>query len=125
MEAGSEYDWAITLKAERNDQLTGIISLYPQSEDNRGFWLAKAYQRQGLMTEAAAAVNDFAFDVLGMAQLKLNNAEPNTASHRLKEKSGAKIVKINEDVPYVGGRFRQVRWLLTRTDWEAYRAAQP
>ena len=121
MAAGSQYDWAITLKAANDDLLVGIISLYPEGEDNRGFWLGKAYQRQGLMTEAMAAVNDFAFDVLGMPHLMLNNAEPNTGSHRLKEISGAKIVQINDDVPYVGGRFRQVRWRLTREDWESHR----
>ena len=79
MAAGQEYDWAITLKAANDDLLIGIISLYPEGEDNRGFWLAKAYQSQGLMTEAMSAVNDFAFGVLGMPHLTLNNAEPNRA----------------------------------------------
>ena len=121
MAAGLEYDWAITLKSANDDLLIGIISLYPDGEDNRGFWLAQAYQRQGLMTEAMSAVNDFAFNVLGMPHLTLNNAEPNRASHRLKEISGAKIVEINDGVPYVGGRFRQIRWRLTREDWERHR----
>ena len=70
-----------------------------------------------------SAVNDFAFDVLEMPHLMLNNAEPNTGSHRLKEISGAEIVQINDDVPYVGGRFRQVQWRLTREEWESRRAA--
>ncbi len=56
-----------------------------------------------------------------MPHLTLNNAEPNRASHRLKEAVGAEIIEINEDVAYVGGRFRQVRWRLTREDWENYR----
>jgi len=119
--AGLEYDWAITLKSASDDLLIGIISLYPYGEDSRGFWLAKAFHGRGLMTEAVFAVNDFAFHELGMAHLTLNNAEPNAASHRLKEKSGAKIVEVNEDVPYVGGRFRQIRWRLTREDWDAHR----
>lgn len=123
MAAGTQYDWAITLKSESDDRLIGIISLYPEGEDSRGFWLGGAYQRQGLMTEAMAAVNDFAFDVLEMPHLTLNNAEPNKASHRLKEISGAKIIQVNDDVPYVGGRFRQVRWRLTREDWESRRDA--
>ena len=123
MEAGGQYDWAITLKAADDDLLIGIISLYPEGEDSRGFWLGRAHQRQGLMTEAMSAVNDFAFGVLGMPRLALNNAEPNTGSHRLKEISGAKIIQINDDVPYVGGRFRQVQWRLTREDWENHRDA--
>ena len=121
--AGEEYDWAITLKTAGDDQLIGIISLYPTGEDNRGFWLAQAYHRQGLMTEAVYAVNEFAFGELGMPHLTLNNAEPNIASHRLKEKSGATIAAVTDDVPYVGGRFRQIRWRLTRAQWEAHRDA--
>lgn len=121
MAVGHQFDWAITLKSADDDRLIGIISLYPEGEDNRGFWLGKSYQRQGLMTEAMSAVNDFAFDVLRMPYLTLNNAEPNKASHRLKEISGAKIIEINDDVPYVGGRFRQIRWHLTREDWESHR----
>ena len=116
--AGQEYGWAITLKSEGSDQLIGIISLYPDREENRGFWLAEEYHKNGLMTEAVAAVTDFAFDELGMPSLKLNNAEPNTASHRLKEKAGAKIVAIDDNVDYIGGKFRQIRWLLTQQQWE-------
>ena len=119
--AGQEYDWALTLKSEGDDQLIGIISLYPEGEDNRGFWLAQAYWGRGLMKEATLAINDFAFEALEMPHLTLNNAEPNTASHRLKESSGAKIVAVNDDVPYVGGRFREIRWRLTRDDWKACR----
>lgn len=122
MEAEQQYDWAITLKSEAQDQLIGIISLHPNDErDNRGFWLAKEHHNKGLMTEAVAAVTDFAFYELEMPILRLNNAEPNIASHRLKEKAGAKIVSITPDVPYVGGRFNEVNWILTREDWDMHR----
>ncbi len=121
-EAGTQYDWAITLKSDSSGQLIGLISLYPNStEDNRGFWLGTAYQRQGYMTEAAGAVNDFAFGTLQMPALLLNNAAPNYASHRLKEISGATIIAIEEDTAFVGGRFQKVRWRLTREEWEAHR----
>ena len=121
-ETGLQYDWAITLKANQDDQLIGIISLYPASEeDSRGFWLGQAYQNQGLMKEAVFAINEFAFNELGMARLLLNNAEPNQASHRLKEISGARIIAIEEHVPFIGGQFRRVRWLLTREDWQTHR----
>ena len=70
------------------------------------------------MREASAAVNDFAFDVLGMEELLLGNAEPNAASHRLKESAGAEIIAIGE-ANYIGGRFREVRWRLTAEAWKA------
>ena len=72
------------------------------------------------MQEAVFAVNEFAFDVLGLPHLRLNTAEPNRASHRLKEVSGAKIIGVDE-AAFIGGKFRRVRWLLTREDRERCR----
>lgn len=120
--AGERYSWAITLREADDDLAIGMIELFPANpEDNRGFWIGRDYQRRGYMTEAAAAVNDFAFDALGLAQLILNNAEPNAPSHRLKEKSGARIIEVRDDVLYVGGAFREIRWRLTSDDWKANR----
>ena len=114
IEAEEEYYWAIVPKGE---DLIGLIGLTPTSdEDHRGFWLGEPYWGQGLMREAASAVNDFAFDVLGMDELLLNNAEPNAASHRLKESAGAEIVAV-EEADFIGGRFRSVRWRLTAEAW--------
>lgn len=121
-EVGKQYDWAITLKSEQDDQLIGLIALYLDSEeDSRGFWLGEAYHKKGYMKEAVSAVNDFAFGPLQLPFLLLNNAEPNAASHRLKALSGATIISIQEDVPHVGGNFRNVRWRLTRENWEKHR----
>jgi len=123
MEREERFTWAITEKGGE-DQLIGVIDLFPHNlDDNRGFWLGLPYQGKGYMIEAVAAVNDFAFDVLGIDCLILNNAEGNIGSHRVKEKSGATILQINEDVPYVGGIFRQIRWTLTREQWHAHREA--
>jgi ribosomal-protein-alanine N-acetyltransferase len=120
LEAQEEYYWALRLKAA-DEGLIGVIGLTPASdEDHRGFWLAEIYWGRGLMREAVAAVNDFAFDVLGMTELLLNNAAPNAASHRLKESVGAEIVRI-EDTDYVGGRFPGVRWRLTAEAWRRHR----
>lgn len=121
-ESGQQYDWAITLKANNDDGLIGIISLYPANkDDSRGFWLGAAYHNRGLMKEATYAINEFAFNEVGMSHLMLNNAEPNRASHRLKEISGARIIAVTEDSPFIGGKFRRIQWLLTREDWEIHR----
>ena len=119
---GDRYVWAITELDEPTSKLIGIIDLFPQNpDDNRGFWLGSEFHRQGYMTEAVVAVNDFAFDVLGLEYLLLNNAEPNLGSHRLKEKSGAEVVEVRDDVPFIGGRFRNIRWKLTRETWHRNR----
>lgn len=123
MDRGERYTWAIMEKFG-DDSLIGVIDLFPTNpDDNRGFWLGLPYQGKGYMTEAVAAVNDFAFDIVGLDRLILNNAEGNIGSHRLKEKSGATILEINDGVPFVGGIFRQIRWTLTREQWHANRAA--
>ena len=74
------------------------------------------------MTEAVVAVNDFAFDVLGLEHLLLNNAEQNQGSHRLKEKSGAVVIEIKENVPFISGSFRSVQWKLTHEAWHLNRS---
>ena len=122
VEAGEEYYWAIHLKGQEEEGLIGVIGLTPNSsEDNRGFWLGQEFWGRGYMREAVAAVNDFAFEELGMPELLLNNAQPNIASHRLKESCGAKIVAI-EEREYVGGRFPAVRWRLSAEARRRYRA---
>jgi len=115
--------WAIVEDAAQNDGLIGCIDLFPKkADDQRGFWLGLPYQGKGYMTEAVAAVSDFAFDVVQLPELILNNAEPNVASHRLKEKAGATLLRINDGVAYVGGVFREMRWLHTAEQWHANRA---
>ena len=118
MEETDRIVWAIHLKSEPNTGLVGIIELTPSStEDNRGFWLGQAFHGRGYMSEAVRVVTDYAFEDLGMESLALNNAEPNLGSHRLKEKAGAEIVGFEEDVAFVSGQFRCIRWKLTKESW--------
>jgi ribosomal-protein-alanine N-acetyltransferase len=110
--------WAITLKGG-DDELIGLIVLWADdatTHDQRGFWLSHEYWGQGLMTEAANRVTDYALVELGWPHLWLNNAEINVASHRVKEKQGAVIV---ERTPrrYVYGEGIKITWLLTRDAW--------
>lgn len=121
VEANEEYLWAIFRKNHPEEGMIGQISLTPDSDvDHRGFWLGEPYWGQGYMKEAVAAVNDFAFGPLEMEYLLLNNAEPNVASHRLKEISGAEIIG-REEKAFVGGTFTSVRWKLTADAWETNR----
>ena len=105
------------------DDLIGRIDLWPDdgsSRDQRGFWLDPEFQRQGLMTEAAERVTEYAFIELGWPHLWLTNAQENHASRRIKEKQGARLVDIKIG-HYVGGQSSQMVWLLTREDWLARR----
>lgn len=105
------------------DQMIGVLHLNPHSEnDHRGFWLGRDYWGQGFMSEAVAASQDYCFDVLRMPRLLLSNAEPNRASARLKEKSGAKLLGYDESKYYAGGgTYRSMKWELTPEAWSAHR----
>src|SRR5262250_3121106 len=54
MERGDSWHWTLRLKTAPG-QLIGHISL-SKGEKNRGFWLGRPWQGQGLMIEAADAV---------------------------------------------------------------------
>ena len=116
--------WALTLRGG-DDELIGRIDLWADDgvrRDQRGFWLDPAFWGQGLMTEAADRVTDYALVELGWPQLWLSNAEANAASHRVKEKQGAQLV---DRTPrrYVYGEGTKVTWLLTREAWLKHRQA--
>jgi [ribosomal protein S5]-alanine N-acetyltransferase len=123
--AGEEiYQWVLVLR-EGEGAAIGNIHFRPRSNSakgDRGFWLAEPYWNQGLMTEAIAAVNDFAFLTLGLESFTVCNAVSNVASRRVKQKTGAVFVG-HVDVPHHSGETRSERWLVTRESWLAQRTA--
>lgn len=120
---GEKSAWSIVLK-DGPDEMIGRIDLWAddgEQRDQRGFWLDPEYWGQGLMTEAADRVTDYALIELGWPHLWLSNAEVNVASHRVKEKQGATIVD-RTTAKYVYGAGGRVVWLLTREAWVKHRA---
>ena len=115
--AGSRFVWAITLE----DELIGLIDLDVEGPFHRGFWLMPEHHHRGYMSEAVTAVNDFAFDVLKMPLMRLGNAVPNLGSRRIKEKSGAILVEVIPNVPFVSGVFPEEVWELTAVAWRENR----
>ena len=116
---GLKFYWAVTLKG--SDDLRGRIDLWafdPERRDSRGFWLDPLLHGQGLMTEAADAVTDYAFRTLGYPHLYLTNSTANQASGRIKEKQGA-VPAYVEPHDFVSGPGKRQVWLLTREAWLA------
>jgi [ribosomal protein S5]-alanine N-acetyltransferase len=119
---GMKAFWAITLKG--SDELRGRIDLWafdPERRDSRGFWLDPELWGQGLMTEAADAVTDYALRTLGWPYLYLTNSLANRRSDRVKEKQGATRAYVEPHDFMTGPGERQV-WLLTRDAWLAREA---
>jgi len=82
---------AVWHKAEK--QLVGHAGLVRQMVDGvneieLGYWLARDFWGQGLATEAALALRDYAFNVLGLAQIISLIQPGNAASIAVAERVG-------------------------------------
>lgn len=97
-----DHTFAIVLK--ENNKLIGSIGLDSYDENifenlknykglDIGFVLSETYHSQGLMTEAILAVIDFLFDDLCIDFILCNHFLENTASKRVQEKCGFKMLK--------------------------------
>lgn len=109
--------WGIFLKTNP-DELIGVIDLWRKpNPDNRGFWLGRAFWGQGIMTEAVTPVMNFAFHQAGFDSLIFANAQGNKGSRRVKEKTGARLIRV-EPAEFVDPQLTQREvWQLDRQDW--------
>jgi RimJ/RimL family protein N-acetyltransferase len=121
MECGREWHWTLRLRTDPA-QIIGCASLRAEIGHNRGFWLGAAWQRKGLMSEAAEAITDYWFEVLGFDVLRVSKAEDNIGSRRISERSGMRCVGIHERA-YVGGQYASEYWEITATEWKARRSS--
>ena len=119
MAEGKHWTWALFLK-ESPEQLIGCISLMRGEYENRGFWLGLPWQGRGLMTEASDAVTDFWFKVLGFKVLRVPKAIANTASRRISQKQGMRVIATVER-DYVCGRLPAEIWEITAEEWKRRR----
>jgi RimJ/RimL family protein N-acetyltransferase len=118
IERGEEWHWTLRLKTSM-ETIIGAISLM-LGENNRGFWLIPEMHSKGLMTEAVIAVNDYWFDVLKFPILRAPKAIANTASRRISEKTGMRVIAIKES-DYVSGRLPTETWEITAEEWRQWR----
>lgn len=73
------------------------------------------------MEEAARAVNEHAFTVLGFEKLNFDNALGNIPSRRIKEKTGAKLICVRP-ASLVDTTIKEMEvWELTKEAWLANR----
>jgi len=119
---GEEWHWGLRPKSEP-ERLIGVISLMARENNNRGFWIAPDWQGQGLMSEAAAAVTDFWFDVLGRDVLRAPKAVENIASRRISERSGMRMIGTHIH-SFVSGEHPAQMWEITAAEWRAQRGTR-
>ena len=87
-------------------------------DTNRGFWLGVPWQGKGLMSEATEIVTDYWFNILKFSVLRVPKAIVNTASRRISEKHGMRVVAV-EERDYVSGRLSTEIWEITANEWNA------
>jgi [ribosomal protein S5]-alanine N-acetyltransferase len=122
MEQEKEWHWTLRLRQAPEEHI-GAISLFAKDGyAARGFWLGLPWQGRGLMTEAVVAVNDYCFDVLGFSALRAPKAVDNLSSRRISEKTGMRVIAV-EERDYVSGRFLSEVWEITADEWRAKRQA--
>ncbi len=114
----NRWDWGLFLKEEPQELIGGIGLWRPGVPENRGFWLARKLWGQGLMVEAAQAVNEHAFNELGFEKLIFSNALGNIKSRRIKEKTGAKFLS-NRPAKFVDPTIIEAEtWEMTKEEWK-------
>lgn len=121
-ERGEEWLWTIRLKTGPAT-IVGTISLIKSDHENRGFWLDPRLRGNGYMSEACDAVTDFWFEVLKFPVLRVRKAVANTASRRISEKQGMRVIERMER-DYVCGRLPAELWEITAEEWRARKAGQ-
>ncbi len=119
MERGEEWLCTIRLKSFP-EELIGLINLRKNDDENRGFWMDPQHRRRGLMTEASEAVTDFWFDVLKFPTLRLSKAIENSASRRISEKQGMRVIATMER-DYICGRLPAELWEITAEEWRDWK----
>jgi RimJ/RimL family protein N-acetyltransferase len=114
---GEEWAWTIRL-GDNPRTVIGAISVFDRPNDNRGFWLGRDWQGQGLMTEACSLATDYWFDVLGFPLMREPKALANTSSRRLSEREGMRLIEVGHS-DFVGGRLPFGIWETTAAEWRS------
>lgn len=109
--------------------LVGALSLTFTVEHARaelGYWIGVPFWRNGFATEAAAALTDFGFHVLGLNRVQAHHYAGNSASGRVLLKIGMRREGMSPKMMLKDGRFEDVvLYGVLRRDWPGAGVAAP
>ena len=114
----------IVFGIERRDDgaFIGVIGVIPEPHDMAevGYWIGQAYWNHGYATEAAAAVIDYAFRILGVNRVEALHFIRNPSSGRVMEKCGMKYEGTMREARKKWDEYVDVKvYAILRSDWEA------
>ena len=116
-QGNNKWVWALTLK-QNPGELIGVVDLWREGRpENRGFWLGHKFWGKGYMTEAVEPVMDYAFNELGFEKLIFTNAVGNPRSGRVKEKTGATLVRTGQSKFVDPALTEHEIYELTKSEW--------
>ena len=108
-EAGSGLTMAIVDRSA--DIVVGAIGLAIKPEHANGelgYWVGVPYWNSGYCTEAARAILDFAFDVMGLHRVQAHHLIRNPASGRVMQKLGMRLEGVHRDAIRKWDRFEDL-----------------
>lgn len=107
-EPGKELIFTI----QKAGQIIGMIELHHYSAMDRraelGYWLTKAYTKQGIMTAAAKALCDYAFQVVGLHQIIVLADVENPGSNGVIRSAGFTYLTTYPDYSYRAGAYHDM-----------------
>lgn len=108
------------------EQLAGTISFHEIDWNNRsvgiGYWLAKPYQGNGLMTSACRAFTDHALMRMGLNRVEIRCATANRRSRAIPERLGfvlEGVIREAEKLPQ--GYVNHAVYGMIRSEWNRLR----
>jgi len=120
--SGEFFDWAVSLKSDR--RMIGTCGFTSFDIDNNaaeiGYVLNPDFWYRGIAAEAASAVIDYGFEVLGLNRIEAHYMSENTKSRRVMEKCGMKFEGIFRSRLFVKGKYRDIGICsVLYSDWSA------
>ncbi|MFA5841142.1 MAG: GNAT family protein [Candidatus Paceibacterota bacterium] len=122
-----DYSFFIELKSEK--KMIGAIGIHKidiySGNGTTGSWINKKYWRNGYMTEAKVALNDFAFNKLKFIRLNSSVATNNVASNATQLKMGYKLEGMQRKIKRCrasGKLSDQNMYGLLKEDWKKTKA---
>lgn len=108
---------------------TGGMGLHLESEHQRaelGYWFGKPFWGRGYATEAARAIVDHGFSVLGLRRIFAGYHHWNPASGRVLEKIGMRFEGVQRGHGVRMGRVSDLHLMgMIREDWQAMKPDRP
>ncbi|MGI9013777.1 MAG: GNAT family N-acetyltransferase [Phycisphaerales bacterium] len=86
-----DVDWTFALERRNDNTLVGAVSLRPALQHRRGeigYGIYRPFWNNGYATEAAGALVELGFDMLGLERIESHYFACNPASGRVMEKLG-------------------------------------